>query len=122
MCRRSTGSATRRAVIAVAALYALLLQAFLGALAPTPAGLDGLSVLCAEHPDGSAPADRAHCRAHACCLPTQAPHLALPASAAATPIRPRYVAVVATRPPESPPPPRAPPHILPAPRAPPGAS
>ncbi len=121
MCRRLTGSATRRAVIAVAALYALLLQAFLGALAPVPAGLDGVSVLCAEHAEG-APADKAPCRAHACCLPAQIPQLAVPPPVAAVPIRPRRVVEAAVRPPARAALPRAPPEIPPEPRGPPASS
>jgi hypothetical protein len=122
MCRRSTSSATRRAVIAVAALYALLLQAFLGALAPMPTGLDGLAALCGEHADGRAPVDTATCRAHACCLPAQAPQLAVPPPVAAAPVRPRRVAETVVRPPERAALPRAPPEIRPQPRGPPASS
>jgi hypothetical protein len=68
--RRGQRHRAGRAIIGVIALYALLLQAFLGFATPSLAfGPDG--VLCIEH--GSAPPDgksTGH-HDHQCCLPVQ---------------------------------------------------
>ncbi|MCJ2072093.1 hypothetical protein MKK75_25390 [Methylobacterium sp. J-030] len=60
------------AVIAAAALYALLLQAFLidiQSVSPVR-GFDG--VICAQHDGGGAPADDGlPCQQHACCILAQ---------------------------------------------------
>ncbi|WP_267427124.1 hypothetical protein [Methylobacterium sp. GC_Met_2] len=55
----------------MAALYALLLQAFLVTLHPVAlfAGTDG--VICAEHGNGTPADDGVPCQQHACCIPTQ---------------------------------------------------
>lgn len=67
-----------RAIIAVIALYALVLQAFLGGLVPLPAPPLG-GVICAEHSGSSAPDDQAPaCHQHACCTAAQAAHLLHP--------------------------------------------
>jgi hypothetical protein len=61
-----------RAIIAVIALYALVLQAFLGGLVPLPSGPVG-NVICAEHGDAGAPSDQGPaCHQHACCAAAQA--------------------------------------------------
>ena len=81
-----------RAIIGVVALYALLLQAFLGGLAPAmPLPVGG--VICAEH-DGSSVPDRhgPACHHHACCTAAQAaklldPLLSASASVQWVPIR-----------------------------------
>lgn len=64
-----------RAIIAVVALYALLLQAFLGGLAPvSPVSAGG--VICAEHGDSAVPGDHGPaCHQHACCVAAQAAKL-----------------------------------------------
>ncbi|SFK38101.1 hypothetical protein [Methylorubrum salsuginis] len=69
---------TGRAIIGVIALYALVLQAFLGALAPISPAMAG-DVLCAEHGVGAGtPDDPAPACHHACCIQAQAPQLGLP--------------------------------------------
>ena len=71
MARRLSFQGTARAALAVATLYAWLLQAFMAAAfaAPAlPAGVPGWELCAAAGHDGSpAPADRPH-DAHACCL------------------------------------------------------
>jgi hypothetical protein len=67
----------RRAIIGVIALYALLLQAFLGFAAPVLAQAAAGEVLCAEH-TGSAPADKATAPCHPCCTLLQVGTLAPP--------------------------------------------
>ena len=67
-----------RAIIAVIALYALVLQAFLGGLAPLPAAPLG-GVICAEHDSSSVPGDHGPaCNQHACCTAAQAAQLLHP--------------------------------------------
>lgn len=81
-----------RAVIAVIALYALCLQAFLGGLAP----IDGMAapvgggVICAHQEDAPA-GDPVSCPDHACCLAVHAaqPFAPPPAEAGSAAIRPR---------------------------------
>jgi hypothetical protein len=58
----------------VAALYGLLLQAFLVSLQPLPAFAAGEGVICAAH-DGAPAEDRTACPQQLCCL---AAHLAQP--------------------------------------------
>jgi hypothetical protein len=70
LMRRGHRHGAGRAIIGVIALYALLLQAFLGFATPSIAfGADG--VLCVEHgsaaPDGKSGA----VHKHQCCLPVQ---------------------------------------------------
>jgi len=61
--------ADNRAAIAVAALYALLVQAFLVALHPIAPPIGIVGVICAEY-GGSPPADEGTpCQQHACCVP-----------------------------------------------------
>ncbi|GEP03280.1 hypothetical protein [Methylobacterium oxalidis] len=64
-----------RAVIAVIALYALLIQAFLGGLAPIALGPSG-GEICAH--DGTPGDDGAACHQHACCTLAQAVQLLAP--------------------------------------------
>ncbi|WP_238178599.1 hypothetical protein [Methylobacterium dankookense] len=67
-----------RAIIGVIALYALLLQAFLGGLSPsvsTPAGPE----ICARHDAASVPVDHeSACRQHVCCTAMQGAGWLLP--------------------------------------------
>ncbi len=119
---RLSGSARGRAAIAVAALYALVLQAFLGALLPVGPGVFPAEVICAEHGGGSSGDDRVPCGQHACCMPARVAHplpallpvaeavLSAPTRSAATPIVWRANAEVAARAPPDPAiPPRGPP-------------
>lgn len=70
-----------RATIAVLALYAFVLQAFLGGLMPIPAAADGL---CAQHAASDAAPGKALPHDHGdCCTATQTAATALPARAAA---------------------------------------
>ncbi|MEE7502545.1 hypothetical protein ACLBXO_13345 [Methylobacterium sp. C33D] len=81
---RGVGPALR-AAIAVLALYALLLQGFLGGLMPLPTGTDGL---CAQHADGSALPGAPVPHDHGdCCTAAQATGPALPPRAAAIGVR-----------------------------------
>lgn len=74
-----------RAVIAVLALYALLLQAFLGGLMPWPATTDGL---CAQHSDPAAIPEAPVPHRHGdCCTAAQATGPALPPRPAVTALR-----------------------------------
>jgi len=74
-----------RAAIAVLALYALLLQAFLGGLMPLPKTIDGL---CAQHSDGSAVPGAPLPHGHGdCCTAAQATGPALPPRPAAIGVR-----------------------------------
>ena len=71
-----------RVAIAVAALYALILQSFIGGLALLPSITAG-GVICAEHdgstvPDGQGSA----CHQHACCVTAQAAKLLDPLGSA----------------------------------------
>jgi hypothetical protein len=73
-------AATLRAAIAVLALYAFVLQAFLGGLMPVPAAAEGL---CAQHAAGDAAPGKALPHGHGdCCTAAQASATALPARAA----------------------------------------
>jgi hypothetical protein len=120
--RRQGGSvpSRRRAVIAVLALYALLLQAFLGGLMPVPASADGL---CAQHSDSAPPLGKAVPHGHgACCTAAQAAGPALPPRTATIPVaweegfraKPAWTAIELRRA-------RAPPGVTSAPRGPPSA-
>ncbi|MBE7246502.1 hypothetical protein ACLBX9_06965 [Methylobacterium sp. A49B] len=123
MRRFNDRTARRRAVIAVTALYALLLQAFLIAVYPAAplAGTD--RVICAEH-GGGVPADDGSppCRQHPCCILAQvAQPLAQPPSAPAEePARPRRMTALPWRP-TAPLGPRAPPDPAVSSRGPPTA-
>ncbi len=65
-----------RAVIAVLALYAFVLQAFLGGLMPMPAAADGI---CAQHSAGEPDFGKAAAHGHGdCCTAAQAVGTALP--------------------------------------------
>ncbi|GAB6970584.1 hypothetical protein JCM16408A_13320 [Methylobacterium phyllosphaerae] len=67
-----------RAIIAMIALYALVLQAFLGGLVALPAAPLG-SVICAEHDGSSSSGDQGPaCHQHACCTAVQAVQLIHP--------------------------------------------
>lgn len=69
-----------RAIIGMVALYALLLQAFLGFATPARAvGLPG-AVLCAEHGSGAPDNETVAHHAHPCCTLVQAGSVALPVS------------------------------------------
>jgi hypothetical protein len=69
-----------RAIIGMVALYALLLQAFLGFATPAHAfGSPGV-VLCAEHASGAPEDGPAPLHAHPCCTLVQVTGMALPAS------------------------------------------
>lgn len=82
MCRPGRDSARRgglaRAAIAVAALYALALQAFLGGMMPMPAHAEGPPCTTAgpAGPDEPASHDRT-----GCCTPARMPASDLPARA-----------------------------------------
>lgn len=111
-----------RAIIGVIALYALVLQAFLTALAPIAPAL-ARNVLCAEHVEGAGSSgDQGPACHHACCVQAQAPQLGLPPTlaAAAAAIWPR-VAQVTPWPPAEKARARAPPDPAVGPRGPPAA-
>jgi hypothetical protein len=73
-----------RAVIAVLALYAFVLQAFLGGLMPIPAAADGL---CAQHTVTDAAPGKPLPHHHGdCCTAAQAAGSALPARTVHTPV------------------------------------
>ncbi|WP_342150593.1 hypothetical protein [Methylorubrum sp. SB2] len=123
MRQRPPRFVTGRAIIGVIALYALVLQAFLTALAPIAPAMAG-EILCAEHGIGAGSSDDGGpaCRHHACCVQAQAPQLGLPP----TPV----AAITADWPPEAAPLPwppseaaraRAPPDPAVGPRGPPAA-
>ena len=122
MRRLDDRPARRRAVIAVTALYALLLQAFLVTLAPAAPLAGAPGVICAEH--GGAPADDGlPCQQHPCCILTQA---AQPLTAVASaPVEgvaaPRRRATVLAWRPTAALGPRAPPDPAVSPRGPPTA-
>jgi hypothetical protein len=60
-----------RAIIGVIALYALLLQAFLGGLVP-PVSVSADPEICARHDASGAPGDHGSaCRHHVCCTAVQ---------------------------------------------------
>lgn len=76
MRRRQPRTGRGRAIIGLVALYALLLQAFLGLATPSRA-LDGPGeVLCAGHSSGEPASKGVH--VHACCTVVQAGTLTLP--------------------------------------------
>lgn len=76
MRRRQPRTGGGRAIIGLVALYALLLQAFLGLATPSRA-LDGPGeVLCAGHSSGEPASKSVH--VHACCTVVQAGTLTLP--------------------------------------------
>ena len=112
-----------RAIIAVIALYALCLQAFLGTLAPAIAQPTGPgAILCAEHDAAGTPADRALPCQHPCCpvaltgqlLPVLSlafVALVWPVSAVAAPIRWDAAAAMPRAPPDPTPQPRGPPAL-----------
>ncbi|MDP4023039.1 hypothetical protein Q8W71_10420 [Methylobacterium sp. NEAU 140] len=86
MAGRRTGSARGRALVGVLALYALLLQAFLGFATPVTGAAE--AALCAAHavdagaPD--APADgKAHLHCALCCTAVHVAKLAPPPAGAA---------------------------------------
>jgi hypothetical protein len=73
-------AACLRAAIAVLALYAFVLQAFLGGLMPVPAAADGL---CAQHAASDAAPGKTLPHGHGdCCTAAQVTATALPARAA----------------------------------------
>lgn len=74
MRRSSDRTARSRAVLVVAALYGLLLQAFLVTLQPLPLTPSGDGIICAAH-DGAPSDDGTPCAQQLCCL---AAHLAQP--------------------------------------------
>ncbi len=123
MRQRPPRFVTGRAIIGVIALYALVLQAFLTALAPVAPAF-AREILCTEHgigagsPDDQGPA----CRHHACCVQAQAPQLGLPPTLAACALAewPR-VAQVTPWPPAEKARARAPPDPAVGPRGPPAA-
>ncbi len=65
-----------RAIIGLVALYALLLQAFLGFATPAQAWVDSDAAICAGHASGDPAGPVAH--AHPCCTLVQAGALVLP--------------------------------------------
>jgi hypothetical protein len=100
-----------RATIAVVALYALLLQAFLGYAAPVRALGSLETILCADHPAGGDPAEKAAgIHIHACCTAVQAGTGLVPRSDPAVAAAPVAAHRVAWRPeadlPRTGPPPR----------------
>nr|WP_276592526.1 MULTISPECIES: hypothetical protein [unclassified Methylobacterium] len=71
-----------RAAIAVLALYAFVLQAFLGGMMPLPAAADGL---CAQHAASDTIPDKLPAHGHSdCCTAAQIPVSALPSRVAPT--------------------------------------
>jgi hypothetical protein len=67
-----------RAAIGLLALYALLLQAFLGYATPAEAILGTGAVICAEHPADASGGGTVNKHIHPCCTVVQAGALALP--------------------------------------------
>ena len=129
MRRVPPGSLHRRAVVAVAALYALLLQSILASILASmlpamPLDPQGAAI-CAGLAGAASPVDDGlACRQHECCL---APRLAQPlaglrptAGVALPPPPDRIVASAWTSPPRSTP--RAPPDPTGRPRGPPAAA
>ncbi|WP_232630404.1 hypothetical protein [Methylobacterium sp. Leaf118] len=70
MRERPPRSVYGRAIIGVIALYALVLHAFLGALAPVMPVSAG-SEICTQHAAAEAPDEGTGCRHHACCTQVQ---------------------------------------------------
>ena len=85
MRRRLPWTVQGRAILSVVALYALLLQAFLGFAVPARAFAAPGAVLCAEHPAGDPDHGPISIHIHACCTLVQAGNLALPISVSAAP-------------------------------------
>jgi len=67
-----------RAIMSVIALYALLIQAFLGFAAPARLLPGSGTVLCAEHAAGDPGVPAVPVHVHACCTLVQAGALTLP--------------------------------------------
>lgn len=67
------------------ALYALLLQAFLGTLLPPAPAVPATGLTICGHEDSERPLDQA-CRLHACCIAVQAAGLVRPPPAAFAPV------------------------------------
>lgn len=86
MRRGQPGTVQGRAILAGVALYALLLQAFLGLALPTRAVAESGTVLCAEHPEGDPSHGPIPVHVHACCTLVQAAALALPLTVWTAPI------------------------------------
>ncbi|RVU21602.1 hypothetical protein EOE48_00650 [Methylobacterium oryzihabitans] len=107
------------AIIAVIALYALVLRVFLGGLAPTDV-VPAAEVICA-HDDAGAPLGKdPACPQHACCVAAQVvPPVSSPALDAVTVAWPLRRVIAALRPASEAPPARAPPRPRPDPRGPP---
>lgn len=80
MCWRLPLTVRGRAIIGMVALYALLLQAFLGFATPTHALGSPGAVLCAEHGSGPSDDGAAPRHAHPCCTLVQVVGAALPPS------------------------------------------
>ena len=83
MRRRQPRTVQCRAILLVVALYALLLQAFLGFATPARALAAADGVLCAEHAPGDPEHGPVQIHVHACCTLVQATALALPTAAPA---------------------------------------
>lgn len=83
MRRRPIRTVQGRAIIAVVALYALLLQAFMGFAAPAQTLASPGVVLCAEHPVDCPDHGPIQIHVHACCTLVQAAALALPVAESA---------------------------------------
>jgi hypothetical protein len=121
MRRPSDRSARCRAVLAVAALYGLLLQVFLVSLQPLPLAPGG-GIICAAHEDGTQGDRDGTCPQHLCCL---AAHVAqplvppVPASISVAAPLPRVLAPI--RPVADLPPVRGPPNRAVSSRGPPSA-
>lgn len=81
MRERPPRPAHTRAIIGVIALYALVLHAFLLALAPVMPAQAG-SEICAQHAEAGTPDDGAGCRHHACCTQAQGVETGSPPEAA----------------------------------------
>ncbi|WP_142585801.1 hypothetical protein [uncultured Methylobacterium sp.] len=124
--RTDTGERWRgaRAVIAVLALYALVLQAFLGGLMPLagPGDIHCAPAEAAGQAPGAASHDKASHDHAACCVAAQAAATALPGrEPAVTSARPRPAAAPVAWAATADFNPRAPPGALPHPRGPPVA-
>jgi len=85
MRRRLPRTVQGRAILAVVALYALLLQSVLGFAAPARAFAAPGAVLCAEHPADDPDPGPISIHIHACCTLVQAGNLTLPVSVSAAP-------------------------------------
>jgi hypothetical protein len=78
MRRRLPQTVQSRAAIGLLALYALLLQAFLGYATPAEIGLGTGAVICAEHPADASGGGTVNKHVHSCCTVGQAGALAVP--------------------------------------------